>query len=107
MNFRLRFSMKDDLCLLKEVLAIKPYWDNRRGEDISRTGVRETGKKFSLRSLKEHMMNLLKLWHRDGKANLKKYVSHYLDSAFILEMYWSKCITQVVDRNAVAAELGL
>ncbi|PSN55631.1 hypothetical protein C0J52_04034 [Blattella germanica] len=72
MNFRLRFSMKDDLCLLKEVLAINPYEDNRRWEDISRTVVSATGKNFSLRSLKEHMMHLLKLWHRDDKANLKK-----------------------------------
>ena len=72
MHYRLRFSIFDDLCLLREVVAVNPFEDSKRWDDISKTVVKFTGKNFSLRCLKEHTTHLLKLWHKNDKANIRK-----------------------------------
>ncbi|KAJ9595069.1 hypothetical protein L9F63_013634 [Diploptera punctata] len=72
MNFRLRFSIFDDLCLLREIVNVNPYEDNRRWDQVCKTVVNFTGKNFSIRSLKEHTTHLLKLWHNADKANIRK-----------------------------------
>ncbi|KAE9521450.1 hypothetical protein AGLY_018150 [Aphis glycines] len=57
---RLRFSTKDDLCLLRQVICLNPYNDINQWSIIKDALVSTSNKNFSIRSVKEHKMELIK-----------------------------------------------
>lgn len=69
---RLRFSTVDDLCLLRQVICLNPYNDANQWENIQNTLSSTSNKNFSIRSVKEHVEYLLKIWKKEDRANLKK-----------------------------------
>jgi len=69
---RLRFSTTDDLCLLRQVICLNPYNDTNQWNIIKDTIVSTSKKNFSIRSIKEHVEHLLKVWSKEDRANLKK-----------------------------------
>ncbi|KAF5291976.1 hypothetical protein FQR65_LT20359 [Abscondita terminalis] len=69
---RLRFSTFDDLCLLREVLALNPFEDSSRWKDVLTAIVKGTSKKFSLRAVKEHLQYILMLWAKEDRSNIRK-----------------------------------
>lgn len=83
---RLRFNIEDDLSLLRLIIAINPYEEGGRWKSILEKFRVSTGKEFSCRAVKEHAEHLLKLFIRNDRANLRKYVFypfHYSDVASI------------------------
>ncbi|XP_069693831.1 uncharacterized protein [Periplaneta americana] len=72
MATRLRFTISDDICLLREVLAVNPYEDSSRWSDIHNKIREGTGKDFCLRTVKDHVQHLVQLWKKEDKANLRK-----------------------------------
>ena len=72
---RLRFTILDDLILLREVSRQNPYEESDRWKTVAERVVNATQKNFSLRCVKEHVDHLLKIWTREGRAHLKKWVS--------------------------------
>ncbi|KAK4881537.1 hypothetical protein RN001_004856 [Aquatica leii] len=75
---RLRFAMFDDLCLLREVLAINPYEDSIRWKDVLAAVIKVTSKKFTLRAIKEHLQYILMLWAKEDRDNLRNVGLQYL-----------------------------
>jgi len=71
---RLRFTILDDLILLREVSEQNPYEESDRWRSVAEQVVNATQKNFSLRCVKEHVDHLLKIWAREGRAHLRKYV---------------------------------
>lgn len=69
---RLRFSTIDDLNLLRQVVCLNPYNDHNQWNNIENTITSTSSKKFSIRSIKEHVDYLLKIWKKDDRVNLKK-----------------------------------
>lgn len=69
---RLRFTILDDLILLREVSGQNPYEESDRWKTVAERVVRETQKNFSLRCVKEHVDHLLKIWAREGRTHLRK-----------------------------------
>ncbi|KYN04997.1 hypothetical protein ALC62_04111 [Cyphomyrmex costatus] len=69
---RLRFTILDDLILLREVSRQNPYEEGDRWKTVAERVVNATQKNFSLRCVKEHVDHLLKIWAREGRAYLKK-----------------------------------
>lgn len=69
---RLRFSTVDDLYLLRQVVRSNPFNDATQWEDIRNALVSSSEKNFSIRSVKEHVEYLLKVWNKRVRANLKK-----------------------------------
>ncbi|EGI70205.1 PREDICTED: stress response protein NST1-like [Acromyrmex echinatior] len=69
---RLRFTILDDLILLREVSRQNPYEESDRWKTVAERVVNATQKNFSLRCVKEHVDHLLKIWTREGRAHLKK-----------------------------------
>lgn len=69
---RVRFSTEDDLGLLRQVLAENPFEDASRWRRIHEKLLETSGKSFSLRAVKDHLQNLLKLFINQDKANIKK-----------------------------------
>ncbi|XP_018305520.1 myotubularin-related protein DDB_G0290005-like [Mycetomoellerius zeteki] len=69
---RLRFTILDDLILLREVSRQNPYEEGDRWKTVAERVVNATQKNFSLRCVKEHVDHLLKIWTREGRAHLKK-----------------------------------
>lgn len=69
---RLRFTILDDLILLREVSGQNPYEESDRWKTVAERVVKATQKNFSLRCVKEHVDHLLKIWAREGRAHLRK-----------------------------------
>ncbi|KAL6449411.1 hypothetical protein ACFW04_000768 [Cataglyphis niger] len=69
---RLRFTILEDLILLREVLRQNPYEESDRWKVVTDHVVNATRKNFSLRCVKEHVDHLLKIWAREGHAYLRK-----------------------------------
>ncbi|XP_072765286.1 uncharacterized protein [Anoplolepis gracilipes] len=69
---RLRFTILEDLILLREVLRQNPYEESDRWKAVAEHVVNATQKNFSLRCVKEHVDHLLKIWAREGHAHLRK-----------------------------------
>lgn len=69
---RLRFTILEDLILLREVLRQNPYEESDRWKAVAEYVVNATQKNFSLRCIKEHVDHLLKIWAREGHAHLRK-----------------------------------
>ncbi|CAL1684671.1 unnamed protein product [Lasius platythorax] len=69
---RLRFTILEDLILLREVLQQNPYQESDRWKAVAEHVVNATQKNFSLRCVKEHVDHLLKIWAREGHAHFRK-----------------------------------
>lgn len=69
---RLRFSTIDDLCLLRQVISLNPYNDVNQWNNIKNSLVSTSNKNFTVRSVKEHVEYLLKVWIKEDRVNLKK-----------------------------------
>lgn len=69
---RLRFTIHDDLVLLREVLEQNPYERHDRWKEIRETVVNFTGKAFTVRAVREHVEYLLALLAKDDRGNLRK-----------------------------------
>jgi len=69
---RLRFTILDDLILLREVSRQNPYEESDRWKSVAERVVNATQKNFSLRCVKEHVDHLLKIWAREGRTHLRK-----------------------------------
>lgn len=69
---RLRFTILDDLILLREVSEQNPYEESERWKIVTERVVNATQKNFSLRCVKDHVDHLLKIWIREGRAHLRK-----------------------------------
>ncbi|XP_044746591.1 uncharacterized protein LOC123308108 [Coccinella septempunctata] len=66
---RLRFSSDDDLALLREFLNNNPLKDAEKWETIQKNVFEITGKNFKVRTLKDHVFLLLKMWkQKDTKS---------------------------------------
>nr|CAH7719066.1 unnamed protein product [Callosobruchus chinensis]CAI5850227.1 unnamed protein product [Callosobruchus analis]CAH7726433.1 unnamed protein product [Callosobruchus chinensis]CAH7740987.1 unnamed protein product [Callosobruchus chinensis]CAH7751189.1 unnamed protein product [Callosobruchus chinensis] len=59
---RQRFSDLEDLLLLREVLSLNPFEDPDLWLTVQQHISSTTGKLFSVRTLKEHLDLLVKLW---------------------------------------------
>lgn len=71
-NERLRFNISDDILLLKEVISINPYENNNNWKIIQSHVNKATGKDFTLRSVRDHVEYLLKLYIKDDRINLRR-----------------------------------
>ncbi|XP_015837594.2 trichohyalin [Tribolium castaneum] len=69
---RLRFTIFDDLVLLREVLHQNPYEKHERWKEIREIVVNVTEKAFTVRAVKDHVEYLLALLAKDDRANLRK-----------------------------------
>jgi len=63
---RLRFSVEQDVMLLKEVIDINPFEDIDRWKDVHENFVNECNVPFSLRTCKDHCNHLLNLYLKDS-----------------------------------------
>jgi len=70
----LRFSNDDDLGLLREVLCHNPFENNEKWSIIHKNVLKFSNKQFSIRTIKEHVEHLLKIWAKEDRTNLKKLV---------------------------------
>lgn len=65
---RLRFNEHDDLTLLHEVLGQNPFENPAVWAIIQENMLSVTKKNFSIRTLKEHLELLIKLWIKEFKS---------------------------------------
>ncbi|KAK4886201.1 hypothetical protein RN001_002472 [Aquatica leii] len=68
---RLRFSYNDDLALLREFVRENPLlYSGDEGWELLRRNVEVlTGKGFTLRTLKQHLILLIDLWVKKDKID--------------------------------------
>lgn len=69
---RNRFTNDDDIVLLKEVLGYNPYCDHSRWTNIQESLEKSIGKKFNIRTIKEHVDLLAKQHVRKEEENTVK-----------------------------------
>lgn len=69
---RLRFTVGDDICLLKEVLSENPFQSVEKWKDVHKKMNLVTGKEFTIRCLKEHLQHLIALFKKEDNINKKK-----------------------------------
>ncbi|KAK4880049.1 hypothetical protein RN001_008195 [Aquatica leii] len=69
---RLRFNVNDDITLLQQVIAVNPFENERRWDEVLHSVIKSSGKEFSIRSIREHIEHLLKLFVKEDRANLRK-----------------------------------
>ncbi|KAF5279249.1 hypothetical protein FQR65_LT15454 [Abscondita terminalis] len=69
---RLRFNVSDDIMLLQHVIALNPFENERRWDEVLQSVINESGKQFTLRSIKEHLDHILKLFVKEDLANIRK-----------------------------------
>lgn len=67
---RLRFSYDDDIFLLREIIAHNPLRNPAGWEIIQGDMETSLGKKFLIKTLKQHLQRLLELWA--NKDNITK-----------------------------------
>ncbi|KAL1487864.1 hypothetical protein ABEB36_015514 [Hypothenemus hampei] len=71
-NARLRFTMQNDLDILRQVLVENPFEDPSRWQSINNSINAITGKDFSVRATREHTEYLLKLFAKEDLSKLRK-----------------------------------
>ncbi|XP_068897053.1 UPF0430 protein CG31712-like isoform X4 [Tenebrio molitor] len=71
-KFRLRFTTEDDLILLRDVVGHNPFKGPSKWKQIQANLLCVSGKNFSIRSVREHVEHLLKLFVKKDRANLRK-----------------------------------
>lgn len=71
---RLRFRDEDDFALLREVAGQNPFGNPEVWETIQQNIFLLTGKEFSLKTLKDHLDLLIRLWLEKTKLFKDKYV---------------------------------
>lgn len=59
---RLRFKEQDDLALLREVVSLNPLQDPHLWIMVQEHLVIISGKKFSLKTLRDHLLLLIQQW---------------------------------------------
>lgn len=69
---KMRFSISDDLLLLREVVATNPYEDPSRWKDITSRVNEASGRTYSVRAVRERTERLVKLFKEEDTANLRK-----------------------------------
>lgn len=69
---RLRYTMEDDIILLRQVITNNPYEDTRRWKLIQHNVYMYTHKNFSTRAIRDHVEHLIKLYIKNDLHNLKK-----------------------------------
>lgn len=72
---RIRFSINDDLTLLRQVVCLNPFEDRSYWKTISENVNKVSGKNFTVRSTREHVEHLIKLFKKGDRANLRRYVT--------------------------------
>ncbi|KAL1487938.1 hypothetical protein ABEB36_015321 [Hypothenemus hampei] len=70
-NARLRFTMQNDLDILRQVLVENPFEDPSRWQSINNSINAITGKDFSVRATREHTEYLLKLFAKEDLSKLR------------------------------------
>lgn len=74
MKKRQRFKEEDDIALLREVVGQNPFENNDLWGTVCENIFMLTGKQFSIRTLKEHLDLLIRLWLKKTKIQEKKQV---------------------------------
>jgi hypothetical protein len=69
---RQRFSADDDLCLLREVTAQNPIKEAKAWSTVQENIEKTVGKKFSMRTLKDHLQLLLEIYLKKDMVSQKK-----------------------------------
>jgi hypothetical protein len=69
---RQRFSVDDDLCLLREVTAQNPIKEAKAWSTVQENIEKTVGKKFSIRTLKDHLQLLLEVYLKKDMVSQKK-----------------------------------
>lgn len=69
---RVRFSMEDDLNLIREVITENPFEDPGTWQRIRSTMNKSSGKNFSLRAIRDHVKHLLKSYRKNETLERKK-----------------------------------
>jgi hypothetical protein len=71
-KLRLRFTTEDDLILLRDVVGHNPFEEPSKWKQIHTNLLCVSGKNFTVRSVREHVEHLLKLFVKNDRANLRK-----------------------------------
>lgn len=71
---RIRFTINDDLSLLRQVVCLNPFEDRSIWKIICENVNKTSGKNFTVRSTREHVAHLAKLFMKEDRANLRRYV---------------------------------
>lgn len=71
---RLRFRDEDDLIFLREVLGYNPFRQSDLWAVIQEHVFAATGKHFSIKTLKDHLDLLIKIWLEKTKKYKDRYV---------------------------------
>lgn len=66
------FSAHEDLCLLREVAAAKPFGDDIKWVHVLAAVNRAVGRELTLRGIKDRVDILLGYWKLQDSKNLKK-----------------------------------
>ncbi|KAH9364287.1 hypothetical protein HPB48_008475 [Haemaphysalis longicornis] len=83
------FSAHEDLCLLREVAAAKPFGDDIKWVHVLAAVNRAVGRELTLRGIKDRVDILLGYWKRQDAKNLKK--EQYSEKEEILQDLWDFC----------------
>ncbi|XP_077558130.1 uncharacterized protein LOC144173680 [Haemaphysalis longicornis] len=87
------FSAHEDLCLLREVAAAKPFGDDIKWVHVLAAVNRAVGREVTLRGIKDRVDILLGYWKRQDAKNLKKSGTEeqYSEKEEILQDLWDFC----------------
>lgn len=66
---RLRFNPDDDLALLREVVNLNPLGNNENWTAVQENLEKITGKRFIIRTIKDHLQLLLELFNKKEDEN--------------------------------------
>ncbi|CAH1111658.1 unnamed protein product [Psylliodes chrysocephalus] len=69
---RQHFSISEDLYLLREVVGLNPFEDKLRWQIILSKMVSHTQKSFTLRTIKDHVDHLIKLFQKEDRNKLRR-----------------------------------
>ncbi|KAG0416161.1 hypothetical protein HPB47_006671 [Ixodes persulcatus] len=69
---RKRFTIVEDIFLLREVLAVNPFGNSSRWDTGAANRNEALGRNFSVRGVRDHCDLLLGLFKRDDRTNLRK-----------------------------------
>ncbi|GIY67558.1 hypothetical protein CDAR_190821 [Caerostris darwini] len=95
---RMRFSIYDDLVLLRETVSLNPFENCLKWNDVQENLVITTNKRFSLRSTKDHALYLLKLYEKGDHQSLRKGSSceeQYAEKKLLLQ-----CMKELVEKHS-------
>ncbi|KAL3190189.1 hypothetical protein MRX96_020498 [Rhipicephalus microplus] len=87
------FSAHEDLCLLREVAAAKPFGDGIKWVHVLAAVNRAVGRELTLRGIKDRIDILLGYWKRQDSKNLNKSGTEeqYSEKEEILQDLWDFC----------------